>query len=423
MKGREMGRAVACGMLLICLPAYGFHFHGHSCHDVQGTRARQSRLSMVSSVERNRPATKRARSNSVSKAIQSQDRQRTDAEHDAASMAISSNPNAINQDSLRWYLKKMSKIDLLKPQEELALAHQIQKGIEWETVRDDMEEDLGHTPSNAEWAMKVGVEEETLVRTLQEAGQAKKTMISANLRLVVSIAKRYQNRGLTFPDLIQEGSFGLMKATEKFDPNKGFKFSTYGTWWIKQSIMRAIADQSRTIRLPVHVHDFLNSIKKATRELAETFGRAPTDEELAERLQVSVQKIEFYREASQGVVSIEQPKNISRKGGGGGKGSEVTLSDTIKANEPSPEDNMQAHMLRENVKQVLAASLSPREQEVVRMRFGLDDGKSKTLEEIGKVFSVTRERVRQIEARALGKLRQPYRNAKLREYALEWQDG
>ncbi|CAM9731931.1 unnamed protein product [Discosporangium mesarthrocarpum] len=317
---------------------------------------------------------------------------------------------------LKYYLQNMGKIDLLKPHEEVILGRQIQKGILWEMVRDRMEERQGVEPTDIEWAVAVGVDEEELISQMNKASQAKMAMISANLRLVVSIAKRYKFRGLPFTDVIQEGTFGLVKATEKFDPERGFKFSTYATWWIKQSIMRAIADQSRTIRLPVHVHDFLSSVRKRTSELYECLGRNPTDEELSERMQVTVEKIQYYREASQDTLSIDQKVSLARRGSQNqGSGSEISLGETLNDEEDSPEDLSQLGMLKDRVTQLLM-SLTPREQEVVRMRFGLDDGKSKTLEEIGRTFKVTRERVRQIEARALHKLRQPYRNYRVRDF-------
>ena len=329
----------------------------------------------------------------------------------------------MTKSTLNAFLRRMAQIELLKPQEEILLARQIRKGLAWEAVRHELEEELGRAPTNVEWGDRLGVSVETIREELRKSARSKAAMISANLRLVVSIAKRYQYRGLTFPDLIQEGTFGLMKATEKFDPEKGFKFSTYATWWIKQSIMRAIADQSRTVRLPVHVHDFINAMKKANRDLTSQLGRAPSTEELARKLDTTVQKVEFYREASQQVVSLEQTRSIGKKGSSAGTGvsgsrKESTLNDMIKDDEPLPEDRTQAFMLKENVKDLLS-TLSLREQEVVRMRFGLDDGQTKTLEEIGQVFSVTRERVRQIESRALHKLRQPYRNHKLREYNVD----
>ncbi|GMH83047.1 hypothetical protein TL16_g09467, partial [Triparma laevis f. inornata] len=313
--------------------------------------------------------------------------------------------------SIRSYLKSMGSHSLLHSSEEIVLARQIQILLKWEETRNELETELQRAPDYEEWTAAINAKliANTLKKQIRKSKKAKRAMIESNLRLVVSIAKRYQHRGLSFQDLCQEGTLGLMKATEKFDPEKGFRLSTYATWWIKQSIMRAIADQSRTIRLPVHVHDQLNTIRKVTRELSSTLGRTPTDAELAEKLDLTIEKLRFLASASRPAMSLEAPKSVSR-----GKGS-ITLEDSIKDTSPSPEDITENLMLKEDVEKLLH-TLSSRETSVIKMRFGLDDGRSKTLEEIGNVFSVTRERIRQIEARALHKLRQPYRNHRLREY-------
>ncbi len=329
--------------------------------------------------------------------------------------------------SIKNYLKSMANHQLLRPNEEIVLARQIRLLLKWEEIREDLETDLQRPPTYSEWAKEINTREEeegapildvpSLKKQIRKSKKAKAAMIESNLRLVVSIAKRYQHRGMSFQDLCQEGTLGLMKATEKFDPEKGFRLSTYATWWIKQSIMRAIADQSRTIRLPVHVHDQLNAIRRATRELSQSLGRTPTDEEIAEKLDLTVEKLRFLAGASKPALSFEAPRNVGKKGSaaGLGGGNEVTLADSISDSAPSPEDITESRMLKDDVEKLLC-TLSEREQEVVKMRFGLDDGRSKTLEEIGNRFSVTRERIRQIEARALHKLRQPYRNHKLKEY-------
>ena len=358
--------------------------------------------------------------------------------------------------SIRTYLKSMATHELLRASEEIVLARQIRILLQWEEIREGLESNLERPPSYLEWCNAINesrakekefeseesaigapqtstgnqvaeasppllpdvIDVPLLKKQVRKSKKAKRAMIESNLRLVVSIAKRYQHRGLSFQDLCQEGTLGLMKATEKFDPDKGFRLSTYATWWIKQSIMRAIADQSRTIRLPVHVHDQLNAIKKTTRELSNTLGRTPTDDELATAMGLTVDKLRFLASASKPAISFEAPKNVGRKGssaGLGGNGGEVTLLDSIKDVGPSPNDLTESAMLKDDVEKLLC-TLSEREQQVVKMRFGLDDGKAKTLEEIGNVFSVTRERIRQIEARALHKLRQPYRNHKLKEY-------
>lgn len=359
--------------------------------------------------------------------------------------------------SISTYLKSMGNHELLRASEEIVLARQIRILLQWEEIREGLESNLERPPSYLEWCNAINEKrakemefeaEETadsdntfqvaaevtppllpdvidvplLKKQVRKSKKAKRAMIESNLRLVVSIAKRYQHRGLSFQDLCQEGTLGLMKATEKFDPDKGFRLSTYATWWIKQSIMRAIADQSRTIRLPVHVHDQLNAIKKNTRELSNTLGRNPTHDELATTMGMTVEKLRFLESASKPAVSFESPRNVggrakgsSAGGGASGPNGDVTLLDSIKDLGPSPAELTESAMLKDDVEKLLC-TLSEREQQVVKMRFGLDDGKAKTLEEIGNVFSVTRERIRQIEARALHKLRQPYRNHKLREY-------
>jgi len=302
---------------------------------------------------------------------------------------------------------------LLKSDEEIMLARQIQIRLAYQRVRFSLWEQKGRNPSTSEWAEALDMEPDALREQLHKSQMAKSAMISANLRLVVSIAKRYLNRGLSLPDLVQEGSLGLIRATEKFDPEKGFKFSTYATWWIKQAIMRAIADQSRIVRLPVHIHDMLNAINRVTRDLQAEFGRAPTDEEVASRLDMSLMKLKFLRTRTQQALSMEASKTVAKRSSG--IVDEVTMSDIIPDSDPLPHEDQEKGMMKADLERLLT-SLSPREMDVVKMRFGLVDGQTRTLEEIGHAFSVTRERVRQIEARALHKLRQPYRNYKVREH-------
>jgi len=316
--------------------------------------------------------------------------------------------------SIHWYLQSLGKTALLKGDEEILLARKIQEMLSWERTREELEDKLDRAATDAEWASTLSLTVPELLGGLEAQAAAKRAMINANLRLVVSVAKRYQHRGLALQDLIQEGSLGLIRAVDKFDPEKGFKFSTYATWWIKQAIMRAIADQSRTIRLPVHVHDQLNSIKKTARELTMAMGRSPTEREIAEKLRLTTKKLRFLRDCSQPAMSMEITRSFGKKGSSGST-SEVTLSDSIKDSEPLPDEVTENSMLKDDVN-VLLSTLSEREQQVVRMRFGIDNGRSMTLEEIGNTFLVTRERVRQIEARALHKLRQPYRNHKLKSY-------
>ena len=251
-------------------------------------------------------------------------------------------------------------------------------------------------------------EEKELARRMQEGDTAARDKLSeANLRLVVSIAKKYSGKGMQFLDLIQEGNLGLMKAVEKFDYTKGFKFSTYATWWIKQSITRAIADQARTIRIPVHMVETINKTNRLQRQLLQILGREPTPAEIAEKMGVSVEKVIEIQKIAQDPVSLEKPI---------GEEEDSHLGDFIEDNtSASPAEKAESRMLREQLLQVLS-TLTPREQEVLRMRYGIDDARAKTLEEVGKEFNVTRERIRQIEAKALRKLRHPNRTKKLKDY-------
>jgi RNA polymerase sigma factor (sigma-70 family) len=264
-----------------------------------------------------------------------------------------------------------------------------------------------------------------LKKQIRRSLRAKAALTESNVRLVISIAKRYQHRGLSFQDLCQEGILGLTRACEKFDPERGFRFSTYATWWIKQSVMRAIADQGRTIRLPVHIHDQLNSLRKTERELSSELGREPTMLELTARTKLTAEKIEFLKRVAQNAISMEtELKSSKSKGsaaglGGATGGNVLTLGDIMGDPDQKPVDLASYQMLKDDITRLIC-TLNSREQAVIRMRFGLDDGRSKTLEEIGRRFSVTRERIRQIEARALHKLRQPYRNHSVKCYVSDY---
>ncbi len=310
------------------------------------------------------------------------------------------------EDSIRIYLQEIGRIRLLRAEEEIELARKIADLLELERVREDLIESLDRFPTQQEWANEMGMPLVAFRRRLYHGRRAKDKMVQSNLRLVVSIAKKYMNRGLSFQDLIQEGSLGLIRAAEKFDHEKGYKFSTYATWWIRQAITRAIADQSRTIRLPVHLYETISRIKKTTKILSQEKGRKPTEEEIATHMEMTIEKLRFIAKSAQLPISLETPI---------GKEEDSRLGDFIEADGETPEDEVSKSLLREDLENVLD-TLSTRERDVLRLRYGLDDGRMKTLEEIGQIFNVTRERIRQIEAKALRKLRHPNRNSILKEY-------
>jgi RNA polymerase primary sigma factor len=275
-----------------------------------------------------------------------------------------------SDDPVRMYLKEIGKVALLTGQEEIALARQIEQGG-------------------------------------SEGAIAKRKLAQANLRLVVSIAKKYVGRGMAFLDLIQEGNLGLIRATEKFDYNRGYRFSTYATWWIRQAIARAIADQARTIRIPVHMIETINKLKKTTVKLSQEKGRSATEEEIAAAMELPVSKLRELIKIAQEPLSLEAPV---------GKEEDGKIGDFIEdRSAETPATSLTQELLREDIVEVLSA-LAPRERDVLRLRFGLDDGRQRTLEEVGQLFGVTRERIRQIEAKALRKLRHPNRSRRLREY-------
>ncbi|KAL2631942.1 hypothetical protein R1flu_016628 [Riccia fluitans] len=323
------------------------------------------------------------------------------------SKAKKSQPTYDPQDPVRAYLRDIGKTKLLTSSEEIELAEGIQDLLRVENVKNDLREQMGREPTLVEWAKAVGTERHSLESRIKAGQACKDKMVNSNLRLVVSIAKRYQGRGMTIQDLIQEGSMGLIRGAEKFDHTRGFKFSTYAHWWIRQAITRAIADQSRTIRLPVHVYELLSRITKAKSMLAAEHGRAPRDDEVAELVGLSIEKLKMVIKSARSPKSMEFPV---------GKNNDTTLGEVIPDKYiDSPEDAISKRLLKQDLDTVLH-TLSPREREVLRLRYGLDDGRMRTLEEIGHVFKVTRERIRQIEAKALRKLRQPSRNTALREY-------
>ena len=301
-------------------------------------------------------------------------------------------------DPVRMYLKEIGKVDLLTASEEVDLAMKIEAGL-------DATEKL--EAAEAGEIELTRAEMRRLTRIENVGLEAKQALISANLRLVVSIAKRYVGRGMLFLDLIQEGNLGLIRAVEKFDYQKGFKFSTYATWWIRQAITRAIADQARTIRIPVHMVETINKVKKVSSQLLHEYGHDPSAEEIAERLEMPVDKVREIMRVAQEPVSLETPI---------GEEEDSHLGDFIPDDDaPVPAEAASQTLLKEQLADVLK-TLTPREEKVLRLRFGLEDGRPRTLEEVGKEFNVTRERIRQIEAKALRKLRHPSRSKKLRDF-------
>ncbi|RKI91140.1 RNA polymerase sigma factor RpoD [Parablautia intestinalis] len=309
------------------------------------------------------------------------------------------------EDPVRMYLKEIGKVPLLNAEEEIELAQKMENGAVAKEKIVILEKRLENL--TGEEANDLKEEIQKLKIELDTGDEAKKRLAEANLRLVVSIAKRYVGRGMLFLDLIQEGNLGLIKAVEKFDYRKGYKFSTYATWWIRQAITRAIADQARTIRIPVHMVETINKLIRVSRQLLQELGREPTPEEIAEEMSLPVERVREILKISQEPVSLETPI---------GEEEDSHLGDFIQDdNVPVPADAAAFTLLKEQLIEVLG-TLTEREQKVLRLRFGLDDGRARTLEEVGKEFNVTRERIRQIEAKALRKLRHPSRSRKLKDY-------
>lgn len=309
------------------------------------------------------------------------------------------------EDPVRMYLKEIGKVPLLSADEEIELAQNMEDGA----VAIEKINVLKDRLDGASEEEKAEIKEEikTLQRDVDKGADAKKRLAEANLRLVVSIAKRYVGRGMLFLDLIQEGNLGLIKAVEKFDYKKGYKFSTYATWWIRQAITRAIADQARTIRIPVHMVETINKLIRVSRQLLQELGREPSPEEIAKEMSMPVDRVREILKISQEPVSLETPI---------GEEEDSHLGDFIKDdNVPVPADAAAFTLLKEQLEEVLG-TLTEREQKVLTLRFGLEDGRARTLEEVGKEFNVTRERIRQIEAKALRKLRHPSRSRKLKDY-------
>ena len=309
------------------------------------------------------------------------------------------------EDPVRMYLKEIGKVPLLSAEEEIELAQKMEAGVvaaeKINILKGRMEE------ASEEEKEELKAEIKDLQKEVDLGSDAKKRLAQANLRLVVSIAKRYVGRGMLFLDLIQEGNLGLIKAVEKFDYRKGYKFSTYATWWIRQAITRAIADQARTIRIPVHMVETINKLIRVSRQLLQELGREPSPEEIAEEMNMPVERVREILKISQEPVSLETPI---------GEEEDSHLGDFIRdENVPVPADAAAFTLLKEQLEEVLG-TLTEREQKVLTLRFGLEDGRARTLEEVGKEFNVTRERIRQIEAKALRKLRHPSRSRKLKDY-------
>ena len=310
------------------------------------------------------------------------------------------------EDPVRMYLKEIGKVPLLSADEEIELAQKMEAGSVAVEKIPLLKERLAETGDEQE-KEEIQAEIKALQLDVDRGSDAKKRLAEANLRLVVSIAKRYVGRGMLFLDLIQEGNLGLIKAVEKFDYRKGYKFSTYATWWIRQAITRAIADQARTIRIPVHMVETINKLIRVSRQLLQELGREPTPEEIAEEMKMPVERVREILKISQEPVSLETPI---------GEEEDSHLGDFIKDdNVPVPADAAAVTLLKEQLEEVLG-TLTEREQKVLTLRFGLEDGRARTLEEVGKEFNVTRERIRQIEAKALRKLRHPSRSRKLKDY-------
>ena len=306
-------------------------------------------------------------------------------------------------DPVRMYLKEIGKVNLLTPDEEVQLAQDMGLG---DAAKDRMEE-IENARREGEIVELTPEEEQELKRDMRRGEHAKQRLAEANLRLVVSIAKRYVGRGMLFLDLIQEGNLGLIKAVEKFDYTKGYKFSTYATWWIRQAITRAIADQARTIRIPVHMVETINKVIRVSRQLLQELGHDPSPEEISEEMNMPVDKVREILKIAQEPVSLETPI---------GEEEDSHLGDFIPDEDASePSEAASFTLLKEQLVDVLG-TLTPREEKVLKLRFGIEDGRTRTLEEVGKEFNVTRERIRQIEAKALRKLRHPSRSKKLKDF-------
>jgi RNA polymerase primary sigma factor len=328
--------------------------------------------------------------------------------------SLSTNPRKIDvgEESGNRFGKTLVQHSLLTATDEVTLARRFRVGNHIETHAEKMEESLGRKATVSELARALEIEEDQVAFLIERGKSSKSTLVRANMRLVFHMAKYYRYRGLSYPDLVQEGTFGLMKAVDRYDPDRGFRFSTYASWWIKQSVSRAIAEKSRIVRLPVHIHDLMVSMARAEKQFAVANNRKPTPAELAERLALPVQKIELLKRCGRDVNSMDE--SVYNNNGKPTSSNEVQVKDRLQSEGTEPLKLNERNSQRQELRRAMR-SLTEREAQIVEMRFGLGDGNPMTLEDIGKQFNVTRERIRQIEARALSKMRHPIKAGELRE--------